>query len=972
MSLLLAVVTFAQTQQGHVKSLGRPDKKGQPLSGVTIRAKGSHSNVVSDANGNFSLAMTGLKNGDAYTLQRVQKNGYEPNEVDLVGRRLAFSDRVPLTIVMASSEQLETDKSRIEDKAYEVAQRNYASKINTLEQQLGEKAITTEQYRLAIEDLQDKFENYQSLIDGMAKHYAHTDYDLLDDKEREINLCIEDGDLERADSLIRLLFDPIGVLQRNMEALADLEQQIEQAQSMLTQATDDLAAVLRQQKKDGEYLYQLFTIAAARFDNDKALQYIVTRAELDTINWEWQIDAATFCFKQNLIDQAEKYYNRGLDLLDDILINADLEHSSAEDIAQLGALLSFSFGVENNLAVIYHNTNRLAESEELFLSSIDYYKGLFENIPDPEIKTSVFGLMMGTSMMALSNLYRETGRLDESIALAEEAVEIFMNLNKDELGDAEGDVAKALMTQGLNYRKKGKYEESEKCYKEALEIHRRIAQSNPDNEAEVARTLHNYANLCNDLKRYEESEAMFLESLEIYQRLAKANPQAYEIKVASLKGDIALLYENYDRIEESEQLYLEAIEIQRKYAQIYPELFEPELALSLGNLGAMCMAHPEGRSAEGEAVLMEAYEIYQRLAEKAPELYDSKLAIVKYDLAWIYYKTDRIKESLPYWPVVLEDFRALSQENPREYEGFYEGVLDFVKELAPWVNGEAHDFQVEGKYEDAEIYFKSAADMFRWLSQIDPETYERELGTSLNDLAIVYNNTKRYEESEETYKQTLTIKRRVAKNGMAKDEVSLATTLNNLAYLYMNTKRYEESEALYLEALEIIRRVGPEDLMDRGHFWAIAAINLGQVYKDTQRYQESERLYEEAVTTYRKMAKTDPATYRSKIASTLNTLAIVYFSDHRYTESEASFKESLEIYLDLVDANPSLQSMVDQARNNLSALAYNLRKNANENKGKQSKAQLEQAMEIYQFLIPSNPEKYEPLYTATHEDLKNL
>ena len=63
---------FAQTQQGYVKTLGRPEKKGEALGGVTIRVKGEHNPVVSDHDGTFSLLLADKKNGDAYSLQQVK------------------------------------------------------------------------------------------------------------------------------------------------------------------------------------------------------------------------------------------------------------------------------------------------------------------------------------------------------------------------------------------------------------------------------------------------------------------------------------------------------------------------------------------------------------------------------------------------------------------------------------------------------------------------------------------------------------------------------------------------------------------------------------------------------------------------------------------------------------------------------------------------------------------------------------
>ena len=80
---LLAIMCFfyygslAQTQQGYVKTLGRPNKKGEALSGVSVRVKGEHNAALSKSDGTFSMLMTGKKNGDAYSLQQVQKTDYE-------------------------------------------------------------------------------------------------------------------------------------------------------------------------------------------------------------------------------------------------------------------------------------------------------------------------------------------------------------------------------------------------------------------------------------------------------------------------------------------------------------------------------------------------------------------------------------------------------------------------------------------------------------------------------------------------------------------------------------------------------------------------------------------------------------------------------------------------------------------------------------------------------------------------------
>lgn len=348
--ILLGVVfclsAFGQTQQGCVKTLGRPDKKGEPLSGVSVRVKGEHNPVLSKEDGTLTLLLTGKKNGDAYTLQEVQKKGYELNEIGVIGRQYAFSERVPLTIVMVSSAQLQADKQHIENNAYKVAEKNYKAKLDLLERQKEENAISEEQYRKELLDLQDKFEKYQSLIDGLAEHYAHVDYDELNDKEREINICIENGELERADSLIKTMFNPVDVLKRNKEALAQLNQQIVEANTIINNANEDMAEVLKQQEKDANYLYQLYTIALANFDNEKAQKYIMIRAELDTTNIIFQKDAIDF------------------------LSESMSDYDEAEQIAQRMMRTSVKKYGFNSLAVVECVT---------YFSSLSNYRGEYDN-----------------------------------------------------------------------------------------------------------------------------------------------------------------------------------------------------------------------------------------------------------------------------------------------------------------------------------------------------------------------------------------------------------------------------------------------------------------------------------------------------------------------------------------------------------------------------------------------------------------
>ena len=252
-SLLFATTSFAQTQQGYVKTIGRPDRPGVFLPNVVIQAQGMVNPVVSDSTGEFNISIPEKKDGDPIVLLRIQKNDYELKDKETVGRQFVCSSHVPLYILMVDSKQLAADKRRIETNAYRVAEENYQKKLNELERQKADDEITIENYRQELQCLQDKYEKYLSLIGDMADRYARTDYDQLDSIDYQINICIENGELDKADSLIHTMFDPETVLERNRAAKQEIMDRIALAQSIIDKANADREAIIQ----DMEYAKRL-------------------------------------------------------------------------------------------------------------------------------------------------------------------------------------------------------------------------------------------------------------------------------------------------------------------------------------------------------------------------------------------------------------------------------------------------------------------------------------------------------------------------------------------------------------------------------------------------------------------------------------------------------------------------------------------------------------------------------------------
>ena len=210
-------------------------------------------------------------------------------------------------------------------------------------------------------------------------------------------------------------------------------------------------------------------------------------------------------------------------------------------------------------------------------------------------------------------------------------------------------------------------------YKEALEIRRRLAQTNPQAyEPDVAETLNNLAILYSNTQRFTESEAMYKEALEIHRRLAQTNPQAYEPDVAATLINLALLYSNTQRFTESEAMYKEALEICRRLAQANPQTYEPYVAQTQYNLGMLKVQqelYPDAITSFEEAL-----EIYRRLAKASPaqqQWYEGSLYYLSqlYPVVKNYSAAYRINKE---WLPIL---KKMYEENPDAVKSDYAGIL---------------------------------------------------------------------------------------------------------------------------------------------------------------------------------------------------------------------------------------------------------------------------------------------------------
>lgn len=270
-------------QQGRIKTLGRPGKPGTGLSGVLVSVTDVANDMVSNHNGKFSFSPKGNK----YMVTRIRKNNYQLIDKSVIGRVFPFSSEVPVEFVMVSRKDLQKDRQRIEDKAYERAEKNYKRQINELNRKLDSHLLTEKEAQKLRARISENYQRYLNLISEMAERYATIDYDGISETNRLIMESIENGDILLADSLLNTKGS---FLEREAELSAQ-RKITEKAESFVQNSKKTLHLKLEDLAQD---YYNKHSILLNSYQNDSAALFLERRALLDTTRVEWMLQAGLF------------------------------------------------------------------------------------------------------------------------------------------------------------------------------------------------------------------------------------------------------------------------------------------------------------------------------------------------------------------------------------------------------------------------------------------------------------------------------------------------------------------------------------------------------------------------------------------------------------------------------------------------------------------------------------------------------
>src|SRR6266853_3248343 len=111
-----------------------------------------------------------------------------------------------------------------------------------------------------------------------------------------------------------------------------------------------------------------------------------------------------------------------------------------------------------------------------------------------------------------------------------------------------------------------------------------------------------------------------------------------------------------------------------------------------------------------------------------------------------------------------------------------------------------------------------------------------DLGTMLNNVALIFRKSGRQKAAEPYYLHAL----QIYEKQLGPQHADVASVLNNLAVFYTNEKRYAEAEKTHLRALAIREKLNPPPLADI----AQSKCNLAVVYHSRGDYAKAAELYQ--------------------------------------------------------------------------------------------------------------------------------
>lgn len=624
---LVAAQVNTKIQKGYVRMQSFVNKIGERVVGARIYQSENEENPVYSVStpeeGYFELSLTNTDALDVYHISSVkgpkgtQYRVLYPQPDD----RLEYTPSAPLTIVMQSNKELDDYATYVKKMAIEEANKNFEAEKARLQRECELGQINNIEKDSIIESLQSKLNNYENFVyDYIREDLQKWDFELLDERHKEISIAMETGNYSLADSLLKWRTD-----KERLEEYNNAVKNNEEAQKIAA-STNEIVIKTR-----NGILFEknkIIDLALQELDFDEAIYHMKDRLYYDSTNVTYLCGIGEmYEIHYNNYSEALSYYSKALRYASDDVtraiclnhigdVNTRLcEHNAALANYENARLLlePLKNRMSKNLYDSYLGLGNVSFELAKYSESNRYYKKctakLVKTINSKaywqgrigvaRIKlvkgkyhdaradfssilketTSIHNFDIPTISMAYGNFINcliTTGQYQEAIDLCNTAIKFIESRSTPK----NTYIANTLAQQGSTYIGIGKFKEGEECYNKAIDIYQNILGKEHPDYANACIMFANYYTLVGNFKK---SEDMSLEALELMNKKYGKNHTAtigahyslfelhrtcYEIEKAQARLDtIKTIFKtygvNYDQIKSqlnTKESYLKIIQ----------------------------------------------------------------------------------------------------------------------------------------------------------------------------------------------------------------------------------------------------------------------------------------------------------------------------------------------------------------------------------------------------------------------------
>lgn len=391
---------------------------------------------------------------------------------------------------------------------------------------------------------------------------------------------------------------------------------------------------------------------------------------------------------------------------------------------------------------------------------------------------------------------------------------------------------------GLRLSRSGRLEEALSAAKEAVEICRTLLITRagiflPD----LANSLNSLGTALIDLGRRKEALGVMEEAVAHYRVLSNGRPGVFLPNLAMGLHNLGKILSYLGQPEKALSATEEAVEHYRSLSCEQSDTFKPDLAMSLTKLGNRLSEL--GRHEEALIAAEEAVKHYRALSGTRSDTFLPYLAASLSNLGLRLNTLGHREEALERTQEAVDYYRFLSRMRPNA----------FLSELATSLNNLGMMLSAVVRYEDALAVTEEAIKYQRALSTANPDSFLSHLATSLNNLGNRLSNLGRYEEALSAAEEAVALRRLLSAKHPGAFLFDLATSLNNLGNRLRALGRHEGALAATEEAVRYRRTLAaarPDAFLPD---LAACLNNLGNWLSDLGQREEALAAADEAVRT---------------------------------------------------------------------------------------------------------------------------